>query len=667
MKEKGKPVTDRKSKIKLTNRLQFKIISSNAIVIIVFIAILLMLGFRFTGQLVQTHIFNNYRIISKSMSETVIAKLNYFIGGVSTISENTNLIEIKDKPDFKPYTVDTLRSLQISDPHFMLVYMCTETAKNYFFPEIQTDADPRERPWYIQAKTHPGVQYTKPYDDLFTGSKVISVMKAVYKEGSFVGVVGADINMSFIQEYLASSKFSETSVSYLLSATNGVILIHENPDIHDTSPDAAVINSVKNSKDNLNVITDANGKKKIVLHNFIESLDSYLVTEIDYRDLQMISDGVSGTILLFGIVSGLILISLSVILSSIVMKSIKQVTVVAEKIADGDLNVDLTIRSKDELGVLSEAFRKTIERLTNYRGYINDISEALVAAAKGDLCYNTKMIYVGQFEKLKENILMLQNNLSDIIVKISETSDNVNLSSSKVSAAAASLSSGASSQAGTIEELSASISQITEQIKQNSLSSTTAMQKAELANLKLNESTEHMNNMITAMDEITQKSSEINKIVKMIDDIAFQTNILALNAAVEAARAGNAGKGFAVVADEVRNLAARSAEAVRTTTGLIEETVAAVDNGTRIASLTQGTLMETKEVTEETMSLIHNISDASKEQSNSMEEISQAVEHTSSIVQSNASTAQESANTSSELYSQAEMLRQLVNQFKLKH
>lgn len=666
MKERNNLVTQIPNRIKFTQSLQFKIVSAISVVIIIFIILLEALGSNFASNLVQTHILNNYRSISSSMSETIVAKLNYYIGGVSTISENTNIIEIEDHPEYKPYTIDVLRSLQVTDPNFRLIILGTETNKKYLYPETKLAMDIRERPWYIQAKNNSGIQYTKPYTDMISGDTVITIMKAIYKDNKIIGVLGADIDIAFIQDYISDSKFSNTSTTYLLSATNLNILIHQDPTKGSEAIDRAVIKALENKSDNLSIIKDKNNRKKIILHNFIETLDSYLITEIDYNEVQIISDKVTQSLLLFGIISGIILIFLGYILSYVIVKSIKKITVAANKIADGDFNVDLNIKSSSELGILANSFNRTIEQLLNYQGYIDDISDALIAAAKGDLCYQTKMVYTGQFEKLKYNITSLQENLSNIIVKISESSDNVNTGSSKVSDAASSLSSGASSQAGTIEELSANIAQITEQIKLNSKNSATAMQKAELANQKLNESNRQMHNMIAAMDEITHKSSEINKIVKMIDDIAFQTNILALNAAVEAARAGDAGKGFAVVADEVRNLAGRSAEAVRTTTSLIEETVEAVNNGTQLASVTQETLTETKEFTEETMELIHHISSASKEQSSSMEEINHAIENTSSIIQSNACTAQESASTSMELFKQVELLRQLVAQFHIK-
>lgn len=205
-----------------------------------------------------------------------------------------------------------------------------------------------------------------------------------------------------------------------------------------------------------------------------------------------------------------------------------------------------------------------------------------------------------------------------------------------------------------------------EKIRQNAENSKLANKNAELAGKEIISSNEEMKLMVKAMNQIDSKSSEISKIIKVIDDIAFQTNILALNAAVEAARAGAAGKGFAVVADEFRSLASKSAEAAKNTTLLIEETLASVHLGTEIAHNTAKKLEDSEKITREAVSLIEQITEASEEQASSAIQINVGIEQISAVVQTNSATSEESAAASEELNAQADALQNLVGRFKLR-
>lgn len=334
-------------------------------------------------------------------------------------------------------------------------------------------------------------------------------------------------------------------------------------------------------------------------------------------------------------------------------------------ISNGDLHSEVPKpRYRDETGLMLEDLNETISFLFRT---VSLVSEHLDAIARGDLSQTDDFRFAGDFAPLNHSLETIYRSLNETMGQIGQAAGQVAAGSSQVSDSAQSLSSGASSQAASVEELVATIGEISQQIEQNAVNARAASQKAVETGGEMARSNARMQEMTQAMDEITESSNQIGKIIKTIEDIAFQTNILALNAAVEAARAGAAGKGFSVVADEVRNLAGKSSEASQNTSALIESALTSIDKGAKITSETAQALSLAVDGAKEVADTISHISAATEKQAASIAQVSGGIDQISGVVQNNSATAEESAAASQELSGQAQLLEQLVDRFKLRN
>ncbi len=399
----------------------------------------------------------------------------------------------------------------------------------------------------------------------------------------------------------------------------------------------------------------------------VDKIQAYEITKAD--DLKSKIDSRSNMTVIIVAALGAVAIILGAVLAAVItamiLKGIKNVQKAAEEMAQGNFNVDITYRSKDEIGALADSMRAMSKR-TN--AVVQDIDQILIGLDQGNLDVHIQNpdMYTGTFASILKSLRGFVHNLNDTIAQIGEASNQVASGSDQVASAAQALSQGATEQASSIQELSATINIINDMINANAKESVNASEKTNIAGGEMANASAKMDELIAAMSEISRTSDEIREINKTIEDIAFQTNILALNAAIEAARAGAAGKGFAVVADEVRNLAGKSAEAAQNTTVLIENTVAAIDKGSSLVGEVAEKMGNVAAAAGEVAQINVNIAEASQNAAEAIAQVTEGVDQIAGVVQNNSATAEQTAAAAQELSGQSTMMEELVKYFQLR-
>ncbi|MEF9984278.1 MAG: methyl-accepting chemotaxis protein [Oscillospiraceae bacterium] len=510
----------------------------------------------------------------------------------------------------------------------------------------------------------------------------ITVSAPIWQDGIFdtqiVGVVFAQLDGTFLSEITNKAEIGKTGYAYIINQ-NGDVIAH--PDYSKVLNGENKIEAAKNNKDLAKLAkleqkalagetvfaeTKYNGKQHFIQLSPISGTNGWAIgVTVDKNEFL----GSTYTAITVSIIIAVVLLVISsLIIFSFANKISKPITICAERLkllAQGDLETPMAeIRTKDETKVLADATSHIVD---NINEIISDINYLLREMANGNFTVMSshREAYVGGFSEILDSVRNLKIEQSSVLSQINVASEQVAGGSDQVASGAQELSQGATEQAASIEELSATINDISEKIKANAENADVANALSSEAGAGVSASNEKMQEMVAAMAEITDKANQIGKIIKTIDDIAFQTNILALNAAVEAARAGEAGKGFAVVADEVRNLAQKSAVAAKNTTTLIEGTVEAVANGSKIADVTAQALEDVVEKASNAVKLIVQITNASDEQAAAAVQVTAGIEQISSVIQTNSATAEESAAASEQLNGQAQMLKELIGKYKL--
>lgn len=357
-----------------------------------------------------------------------------------------------------------------------------------------------------------------------------------------------------------------------------------------------------------------------------------------------------------------ITIILWILITRSICKPIYMVKMAANTIAGGQLHINLAYTSEDELGELAEDIRATALALEEY---VVEIKRGMIALGGGNLKYQPQVDFKGDFKALEEALREIGDLLRQSIQQIGNSAEQVSVGAEQVANGAQAMAQGASEQASSIEELAVSINEIADSVQDNAGNALQSKERANKVEQSLTEGDGQMDELLDCMQLIKKNSREITSIVKEIEDIAFQTNILALNASVEAARAGEAGKGFSVVAGEVRRLASKTSGASKLTAGLVDKNTEAVNAGLNAVNIAAQTLQESVKGAQEVNDMVENISSASVQQADAVAQIRRSVELISDIVQGNSATSEESAAASEELSAQAQILKELVDQFEI--
>ena len=514
------------------------------------------------------------------------------------------------------------------------------------------------------------------YDSILNGQ--VSITEAVLQSEMEVNSIARQLRDMALFGYNASTIDEiETSISTIDSTTETIRTLYTGEDgladqyiqevkdwesvFGDISQALQAGNSAQVNQLIQNQCTPKLNQAVSTGQSLIQQLDTQSAQLIDKLESQITRDIVILVVLV--VVSILVGIGLNLYTVRSIVGPLRKAEDAVVAFSQGNLSYELDYESKDEIGGICNAVRTSQEVLHNA---IEDIVSVTKHLADGDLSRSVSQQYPGELAPIKENIEYLLDQLNDTMSSILQAADQVAAGADQVSTGSQALAQGSTEQASAVEELSATINDLDNSAQDNRKTAQTAKDRADQAATQVQVSNERMQEMRKAMGEILTGQKDIGKIIETIENIAFQTNILALNAAVEAARAGSAGKGFAVVADEVRNLASKSDHAAKQTKKLIESSMAAVERGGELAEDVVVNMEKTVECAGAAIEYMDKLAESTISEAEAIAQLTTGVDQISSVVQTNSATSEESAAASEELSSQAVMMKQMVQRFRLK-
>ena len=480
------------------------------------------------------------------------------------------------------------------------------------------DFDVTTRSW-SETMTTGTAMLTPPYVDSSTGTAILSAVAPVHEKGTntVLGVTGLDLSLEHVTEILSKFKIGDTGYVMLMSA-DGTLIYH---------PDSSLVQQKVGDLNISNNVTDAieKAQEKFVRYNIDGSVKyGYLtkVGETGYLVLSSMSTQEYYRSLAYMILAMLMIFAVGIVVIFIAIrrvagtltKPIENLNHAAQELAEGNLNVELSVTSEDEIGELGESIKKTVDRLKMYIAYIDEVSSTLADLADGKLAIHLKYDYAGEFGKVRDALMNISSSMNQLLTGINETAAQVSSGADDLAGAAQGLAEGTSTQAASVEELVATSENVVEQVRANQQEAENSAKETRKVTSLAEESQDQMQELLVAMEKINETSSQVVGIIHTIEEIADQTNLLSLNASIEAARAGEVGKGFAVVASEIGSLANESAKAANTTKELIEISMSEIKNGASLADRVTESLKQVVSGIEQVNGMIDETASLSAEQ-----------------------------------------------------